>query len=109
MGAISLSGRLGYFDEITGGEFLPVALEPMPFIVAGATGLLCLAMYVAPGVVGARTGLIVHKLRSSRPPSTPFFQRYFIDVGLMVVGGLIFWNYSRAGRSYPAGCSESAA
>ena len=103
MGAISLSGKLGYFDEITGGEFLPVALEPMPFIVAGATGLLCLAMYVAPGVVGARTGLIVHKLRSSRPPSTPFFQRYFIDVGLMVVGGLIFWELFARGQIISGG------
>ena len=103
MGAIFLAGKLSYFDEITGGEFLPVALEPMPFIVAGVTGLLCLAMYVAPGVVGARTGLIVHKLRSSRPPSTPFFQRYYIDVGLMIVGGLVFWELFARGQIISGG------
>ena len=103
MGGISLAGKLGYFDEITGGEFLPVAIEPMPFIVAGAVGLICLAMYAAPGVVGARTGLIVHKLRSSRPPSVPFFQRYYIDVGLMVVGGLVFWELFARGQIISGG------
>lgn len=103
MGAISLAGKLSYFEEITLGELLPVALEPLPFIVSGATGLLCLAMYVAPGVVGARTGLIVHELRSSRPPSVPFFQRYYIDVGLMVVGGLIFWELFARGQIISGG------
>tara|TARA_Y100000310_G_scaffold302575_2_gene340023 strand:- start:1787 stop:5443 length:3657 start_codon:yes stop_codon:yes gene_type:complete len=96
MGTISMAGKLGYFETITLGARLPVAFTWLPFAVAAGTGLLCLATFVAPGVIVARTGLVVHKLRSSRPPSTPIFQRYHLDVGLLVFGGLIFWElYSR--------------
>ncbi len=103
MGSISLAGKLSYFDDITLGGFLPVSLEVTPFLVSGGVGLLCLAIYVVPGVVGARTGLIVHKLRSSRPPSAPLFQRYFIDVGLMVIGGLVFWELFARGQIISGG------
>ena len=103
MGAIAIAGRLGYFRDITLGEYLPVSLDVMPFLVAAGVGLLCLAIYVVPGVVGARTGLIVHKLRSSRPPAAPFFQRYFIDVGLMVIGGLVFWELFARGQIISGG------
>ena len=103
MGAIAIAGKLGYFQEITQGVFLPVSIQWRPFAVAVGTGVLCLAIYVVPGVVGARTGLIVHKLRSSRPPSAPFFQRYFIDVGLMVIGGLVFWELFARGQIISGG------
>ena len=103
MGMITLAGKLSYFREITLGAFLPVALHWKPFAVAAATGLVCLAIYVVPGIVGARTGLIVHKLRSSRPPSAPFFQRYYVDVGLMVIGGLIFWELFSRGQIISGG------
>ena len=103
MGGIALAGKLDYFEDITLGEFLPVSLEVAPFLVSGGVGLLCLAIYVIPGVVGARTGLIVHKLRSSRPPSDPLFQRYFIDVGLMVIGGLVFWELFARGQIISGG------
>ena len=103
MGAITLAGKMGYFRDITLGEFLPVSLEVMPFLVAFGVGLVCLAIYVVPGVVGARTGLIVHKLRSSRPPAAPFFQRYFIDVGLMAIGGLVFWELFARGQIISGG------
>ncbi len=108
MGAITLAGKLPYFQDITLGAFLPVSLQWRPFAVAAGTGLVCLAIYVVPGVVGARTGLIVHKLRSSRPPSAPFFQRYYIDVGLMIIGGLIFWELFSRGQIISGGLFERA-
>ena len=96
MGTISFAGKLGYFEEITAGARLPVELGWAPFAVAAGTGLLCLAIFVLPGVMVARSGLVVHKLRSSRPPSTPFFQRFHVDIALLVLGGLVFWElYSR--------------
>ena len=108
IGAIAAAGKLSYFQEITLGAFLPVSPEWKSFAVAAGAGLLCLAIYVIPGVVGARSGLIVHKLRSSRPPSAPFFQRYFVDVGLMAVGGLIFWELFSRGQIISGGLFEEA-
>ena len=107
-GCIALAGKLTYFEQITLGRFLPVSLGWTPFAVAAGTGVLCLAIYVVPGVVGARSGLIVHRLRSSRPPSAPFFQRYYVDVGLMVIGGLVFWELFSRGQLVSGGLFDHA-
>ena len=103
MGAVAAAGKLPYFRDITGGDFLPVELRWMPFLVAIGAGLLSLAIFVVPGVVGARAGLVIHKLRSSRPLSVPFFQRYYLDVGLLVLGGLVFWELRARGELVSGG------
>ena len=97
LGAIALAGKLPYFREFTDGDLLPVRIGLLPFLVAIGAGLLCLFIFVVPGVIGGRSGLIVHKLRSSRPPSVPFFQRYYLDIGLLVLGGLVFWELNARG------------
>ena len=103
MGLVAAAGKLPYFSEITGGSFLPVEFRWTPFAVAAGSALLSLAIFVIPGVIGARTGLIIHKLRSSRPPSVPFFQRYYIDIGLLVIGGLVFWELRARGQLISGG------
>ncbi len=103
MGAIASAGKVGYFEDITLGRYLPVSLAWTPFLVAAGAGLICVAIYVVPAVVGARTGLIAHRLRSSRPPSTPFFQRYYVDIGLMAIGGLVFWELFSRGQVVSGG------
>ncbi len=103
MGVVAAAGKLPYFSEITGGSFLPVEFRWTPFAVAGGTALLSLAIFVIPGVIGARTGLIIHKLRSSRPPSVPFFHRYYVDIGLLVIGGLVFWELRARGQLISGG------
>ena len=85
------------FADLTEPGVLPVEIQPLPFIVAGATGLLCLIIYVVPGVLGTRGGLLAHKLRSSRPPSVPLLHRYFLDIAVLLVGGLIFWEMQSRG------------
>ena len=98
LGGVSVSGKLGYFEDITFGATLPVAFHWMPFAVAAGTGVLCLTIFVLPAVVVARSGLVGHKLRSSRPPETAFFQRYNLDIALLIVGGLIFWELYARGQ-----------
>jgi ABC-type antimicrobial peptide transport system permease subunit len=103
MGAVAAAGKLPYFSEITNGALLPVELRWTPFIVAAGTGLLGLAIYVVPVIVGAKTGFVAHKMRASRPPTAPFFQRLYLDIGLMVVGGLIFWELHSRGQLVSGG------
>ena len=97
MGAVALAGKLPYFREITGGDLLIVELQWLPFAAAALTGLLALAIFVVPRAVGSRSGLVIHRLRSSRPPSEPLLQRYYLDVALMVLGGLVFWELQAKG------------
>lgn len=98
-----LSGTLPYFRNITNGSPLPVAFDWVPFVTALGAGVLCLFVFVVPGALGARSGLIVHRLRSSRPPSIPFVQRYYIDIGLLVIGGVLFWELQARGQLVSGG------
>ena len=93
-----LAGLLPYFWHITGGGPLPVHIGWIPFAAAGVAGAMCLAIYVIPGVLGARAGLTVHRLRSSRPPQVPILQRYYIDVMFLAVGGVLFWELQARGE-----------
>ena len=93
-----LAGLLPYFDHITDGRPLPVHPNWIPFAAAGIAGLLCLIIFVVPGVLGARAGLIIHRLRASRPPSMPLVQRFYIDIGFLVVGGILFWELQARGE-----------
>ena len=103
MGIIAVSGKLPYFTDITNGAFLPVNWRWTPFLVAAAVGALSLAIFVIPSVIGARTGLIIHKLRSSRPPEVPLFQRYYLDIMVLAIGGLVFWELNARGQLVSGG------
>ncbi len=100
---VALAGKLPSFSGMTGGGFLPVEIGVAPFLMAAGAGLLCLVIFVVPGVLGARSGLLAHKLRSSRPPTLPFFHRYYLDVALLVLGGLTFWELSSRGQFISGG------
>ena len=43
------------------------------------------------------------KQRTSRPPSEPFFHRYYLDVGLLALGGLAFWELHSRGQLVTGG------
>ena len=100
---VAVAGFLPAFSGLAEPGLLPVKLDPLPFVVAGATGALCLLIYVVPGVLGARGGLLSHKMRSSRPPTVPLMHRYFLDVVVLVAGGLIFWEMHARGHVISGG------
>ena len=91
-GTITFIGLVPPFRETTGSEVLLVRAEPISFVIGAAIALLCLFLYVAFGAAGARSGLLVQKARAARPATMSFFHRYYLDVGLVVIGGLVFWE-----------------
>ncbi len=103
MGLIAAAGKLPYFHQFSNGDFLPVRFELLPLLAAAGVGVLCLALFVTPAVLGARAGLIIHRLRASRPPTVPFFQRYYLDGALLVLGGIIFWELRSRGQLISGG------
>ena len=108
MGMIALAGKLPYFQPITGGAALPVALSWEPFAVAAGVGAVCLGIYVIPALLGARSGLVDHRLKASRPATVPFCQRYYVDVGFLVIGGLVFWELQSRGNLAAGGLFRDA-
>ena len=91
-GTISVIGLVPPFRSTTGGELLLVRVEPITFAIGAAIALLCLFLYVAFGAAGARSGLLVQKARAARPATMSFFHRYYLDIGLVAIGGLVFWE-----------------
>ena len=91
-GVVAAAGKLPAFGDITGGDFLPIQLHWLPFAVAAGAGLMGLAVFLIPALIGARASLVIHRLRSSRPPPIPLFQRYYLDIGILAVGGVVFWE-----------------
>ncbi len=102
-GAVSLAGWLPYFTEITGRGMLPIVLSFDPLILAAAAGLLCLAIFVAAGLLGAKGGVVLERLQSARPPALSFFHRYYLDVVVLVFGGIIFWELQSRGQLVSGG------
>lgn len=108
MSVVALVGLLPYFRNVTGGGMLPVELDWTPFVAAVGAGVLCLIIFVVPGVLAARSGVAAQKRSAARPPATPFFHRYYLDIGLLVVGGIVFWELHARGRLVSGGLFKEA-
>ena len=102
-GAVALSGKLPYFSHMTGGGFMPVRLEAIPLMSGAAAALVCLLVMVAPGALSARSGILFQKLSVSRPPAVSWFHRYYVDVAVLVIGGLVFWELNSRGQIISGG------
>ncbi len=46
---------------------------------------------------------MISRLWSSRPPGASLFHRYYMDFGLVVIGGLVFWELQARGRVVSGG------
>ena len=100
---VSAAGNLSYFRQITSGGPLPIEMSGFVFVAAGLAALPGLFTYVINGTITARGGLLSHKLRTSRPPTKPAFQRHYVDVALLIVGGLTFWEMRSRGALISGG------
>ena len=90
-------GRLPVFDEITNGQPLDVELTWIAWVYSTATGLFAMLVILAPVLFAARRGVVSERASESRPDRPPLFQRYYLDVLFLVLGGLIWWELSSRG------------
>ena len=103
MGAVAAVGTLPQFREITDGATLPVSLGPVPFLVAIGIGVLCLAIFALPAALGAHGGIQRHRLLTARPPSVPLAHRYYLDVAVLSIGAIAFWELNKRGSLVSGG------
>ena len=99
---VAVAGVTPHFRDLTGG-LLPIVPQPVPFIVAVIVGLLCLAAVVLPSVLTARSGVLAQRFQAARPPAISVLHRYHLDVVLLVLGGLIFWELQARGAVVSGG------
>jgi len=69
----------------------------MVFVLAGAAAVLCLLALLFPAIRAARMGIVGQRQNASRPPRAPFWQRYYLDVVLLVFAGVLYWEVEQSG------------
>ena len=98
IGLIASIGMLPYFDNITSGSILPVRFSVTSWLMSVGAGLFCICIFVAPVLFNIRTTLLTRHISSSRPPSVPFVQRYYLDLLFLSSAGIFFWEMKTRGN-----------
>ena len=92
--------RLVLFDTIDpkgGTETLEVGLRADMFLMGAVGGLLSLAVLLAANFNLTRLGLLDFLRARARPPTTPYLQRYYIDLLVVIALGLVWWQIEQRG------------
>ena len=97
MGVISLFGFLPLYEPVTGGGLMRVELTWQAWVWSFAAGFGVLAVLLLPAVLASRSGIIDQRQSEARPDRAPMFQRYYLDIVFLVIGGLIWWELTSRG------------
>ena len=104
--AATVTGALGFtpaFSDLSGAGRLPVAVSRGAYLMSALGGLLSFAALMVPAVQASRIGVTRHRQQEARPTAQPFFQRYFLDVMVLVVGIVLFRQLSDQGSVVATG------
>ena len=102
-GVISLLGITPAFSDLSGGELLSVSLSPGAYMMSALGGLLSFAALMVPAVQASRMSVTTFRHQSARPYTQPFYQRYYLDILLLVVGVLLLRQLSEQGSVVAVG------
>lgn len=92
-----LLGKTGPFLPLTGGGLLPIRFSPMVFILAGVAAGLCLFAFMIPAIQASRRSILHHRQMIARPPRAPIWQRFYLDIILLVAGGGLYYELRQRG------------
>ncbi|HEY95012.1 MAG TPA: ABC transporter permease [Dehalococcoidia bacterium] len=93
----SLLGKTASFQSLTGGEMIPVRFSGTVLILIISAAVLCLLALIIPAIQASRRGIVHEKQASSRPSRTPFWQRFYLDIVLLIIGGSLYWELEERG------------
>ena len=84
-------------QPLGGVESLPVGLASDAFVMGAVGGVLSLAVLLASGLALSRMGMVESLSSRARPPSAPLLQRYYVDLALVALVGLLWWQMDTRG------------
>ena len=96
-GVVSVLGLTPAFSGLTAGGVLTVSLSSGAYLMAALGGLLSFAALIFPAFRASRINVTQERQRSARPTDLPIFQRYYLDVLLLVVGIFLFRQLTEQG------------
>ena len=95
---ISFLGRTPPFTDLSGGTNLHVRLSPDAYLWALGGAVLAFATLLWPAYQATRRTMVQQRTASARPPKQPFFTRYYLDLVLVGIGALLFYQLDRSGQ-----------
>lgn len=93
----AILGRTPAFSDLTLGKMLPATLTPAAILMALAGAAVSFAALLAPTIKGLRLDLVKYKAGAARPDAAPFFNRYYLDILIAIIAGLLFWELVQRG------------
>lgn len=96
-GVFALLGKTGPFMPLTGGGLLETRFTGMVFALAAVAAVLCLIALLFPAIHAARVSVVHQRQHAARPPRAPFWQRYYLDIILLVIGGGLYYQLRQQG------------
>ena len=99
LGLIKLLGFVFFRLSGTTGDAInvPVGVSLDSFLIGIAGGILAVLVFTATTLLASRRGGVEARQASSRPPTSNLFQRYYLDVALLAVIGLLWWQLQSRG------------
>ncbi|WP_322795730.1 FtsX-like permease family protein [Tepidiforma sp.] len=95
----ALLGLTPTFRPVNNGDLLPVAIPPEAYLYAAAGVVISVAALLVPAAWAARASAVARRRELARP-GTPFFQRYYLDLALAGVAGLLLWELRERGNVF---------
>ena len=100
--ALGLIKLLGFvFFQLSGAEgesvSVPVGISLNSFLIGLTGGILAVAVFTITTLLASRRGGVEGRQASSRPATSNFFQRYYLDVALLAVIGMLWWQLQSRG------------
>ena len=98
--AVAALGYTPTFNLMTDGGALPVAITPDAYLLAAGGAALALLALLLPAFAVARSGIVDAKREQSRPPGRSLVQRYYVDLGAVVLAGILLWQLDQRGTVF---------
>ena len=95
--AIAFLGYSPAFEGLTGGARLSVELTGEVYIYAAIGATLSFIALIWPAWRSNRSTVVHHARSTSRPEDKPVFQRYYLDLVVVAVGALLFFQLQESG------------
>ena len=95
--AIALLGFSPAFEGLTGGARLSVELTGEVYIWAAIGAALSFIALIWPAWRSNRATVVHYARSTSRPEDKPVFQRYYLDLVVVGVGALLFFQLQESG------------
>ena len=95
--AISVLGLTPAFSDLGADGLITVSLSSGAYMMAALGGVLSFVALIFPAFRASQMSVTQERQRSARPTDLPFFQRYYLDVLLLIVGILLFRQLTEQG------------